>query len=607
MTIIRSPPHRREASSKLAPLVPESSPTPNQEDSSRLAMQDASSQSVSSDAPQSAEPPGAVAAAIQALPIEVGTLVSPTISRPTEELNSMCKGGPGNETCHLEVKGNQQGVQCDICFSWYHALCQGIQKSAYNALKKHDVVSFICSTCKKLPNLDKFCPQAPRKDAATQLSDDSLQPNSPGQTKNGEPIQPGMVNSSVQVNTTYPMANLNDSSNSHTLTQLVMKVDNLEKILKEHLSDLSKAPHTNSIQASSSQVNHDSDNYGAPSRKETYAETLSRESAQNHLHRPTPQTPNTKTIFNSQQDQTQNQDYRMVVREELLELDERKKRRASLVIRGLGAPTAADAAVKFAEVTQSLIGEKVVLSETCRIRTDADLYRGNVHSTRQRKLILEQARHLKDSSFSQVYIKRDLTYMQRMQLQARFQQHHNHSATRNTISASIPSDRQMEGRSSLPTRRTAGRVDHPTSVRSTPEQSGPGSAPPAPIPEITKTSPDQMQAEQPMPQPGSGSAPPTPTAEVAKAPPAQRQVEQSVPRPGSAPAPPAPTAGITKAPPAQMQVEQSAPRPRAQTESNSASDSSQDNKRDSAPSGVEDHPHGSREIPVPTNRTGQGN
>ena len=56
----------------------------------------------------------------------------------------------------------------------------------------------------------------------------------------------------------------------------------------------------------------------------------------------------------------------------------------SLMICGLGASSASEAVTLFSDVTQFLIGERVVLSEACRIRHDADLIRVNVHDVRLR-------------------------------------------------------------------------------------------------------------------------------------------------------------------------------------------------------------------------------
>ena len=82
---------------------------------------------------------GGIASVIHSLPLDVGTVVSPTltISALDKLGSSVCRGGPGHPTCGLEVKDHQQGVQCDLCLLWYHAQCQDISKAAYNALKRH--------------------------------------------------------------------------------------------------------------------------------------------------------------------------------------------------------------------------------------------------------------------------------------------------------------------------------------------------------------------------------------------------------------------------------------------------------------------------------------
>lgn len=106
--------------------------------------------------------------------------------------------------------------------------------------------------------------------------------------------------------------------------------------------------------------------------------------------------------------------------EELRELEERRKRKSSLVIRGLQVSSPAEAAAKFGEVSQALIGERATLSEVCQIKRETDIFRGNLHDNRLRKLILEHARNLNNSPFSSVYIRRDLTFAQSEELRARY-------------------------------------------------------------------------------------------------------------------------------------------------------------------------------------------
>ena len=56
-----------------------------------------------------------------------------------------CKGGPGKKVCGEPV---EDGVMCDSCGYWFHALCQQIPKPAITALKKHKVLSWLCDVCK---------------------------------------------------------------------------------------------------------------------------------------------------------------------------------------------------------------------------------------------------------------------------------------------------------------------------------------------------------------------------------------------------------------------------------------------------------------------------
>ena len=120
------------------------------------------------------------------------------------------------------------------------------------------------------------------------------------------------------------------------------------------------------------------------------------------------------------QPQSVSEDYRKVVREELRELEEQRKRRTSLVIRGLGAPSAKDAVTRFETLSLDLIEQKVTLTDVVKIPSETDLYRGKVADDDVRKCLLDKAKNLKHSAqYSSVYIRRDLTYKQRQALKAR--------------------------------------------------------------------------------------------------------------------------------------------------------------------------------------------
>ena len=114
------------------------------------------------------------------------------------------------------------------------------------------------------------------------------------------------------------------------------------------------------------------------------------------------------------------EDYRKVVREELRELEEQRKRKNSLVIRGLQASSAREAVAKFETLSQHLIQQKVTLTDVVRISSETDLYRGKVSDDELKKCLLDKAKQLKNSGqYNSVYIRRDLTFKQRQVLKAR--------------------------------------------------------------------------------------------------------------------------------------------------------------------------------------------
>ena len=113
-------------------------------------------------------------------------------------------------------------------------------------------------------------------------------------------------------------------------------------------------------------------------------------------------------------------EYRKVVREELRELQEQQKRRSSLIIRGLGADSAGAAVRAFEEVSEFLLNQRVTLTDVVQIPSESDLFRGKVADDSTRRLILDRAKQLKDTTrFGSVFIRRDLTYKQRQEIKVR--------------------------------------------------------------------------------------------------------------------------------------------------------------------------------------------
>ena len=347
---------------------------------------------------------GAIAAAIGALPLDVGTVVSPTLMRCSPGQNStVCLGGPGNDTCGLEVKKDHQGIECDICGMWYHIVCQKMSKTAYNALSKHyAILAFICDRCRKRPNLSRIQPKQAVRDASVQTT---RAPNGPGSCGAPKPKS----SSTAQTDEVHPVTPTRTRNDSETLSQLASSMCQIETSIKEH----------NKLLAESKKI-LDTLTVGQSGSRPTYADVTKSQ---------TQQAKSDTTHYNTRAQQVlsgfghnqsyDSSNYRHIVRAELQEMEERKKRVSSLVVRGLRVSSAGEAAAKFSDIIFALTGERTQWTEVCRIRSDADLFRGNIHDSRVRKLILDEAKNLRDSEHSHVFIRRDLTYQQREELRAR--------------------------------------------------------------------------------------------------------------------------------------------------------------------------------------------
>lgn len=350
---------------------------------------------------------GMIASAISTLPLDAGTVVSPTLKGFTnvQRDTTTCNGGPGNAVCGLKVRDEQQGTQCDICGAWYHAICQGLSKAAYNALVKHNTLAFICDACHKHPDLSNIKTKPRTHDACIQTQPgENSQQECPSDNDGQRPPVP-------------------HSADTDILSYFKKTIQSLEVSIKDHAKLLAETQESmDKIIQGQTPIT---------SQRVTFAEALKgpapdRSTQVKSLHSdayPAVQTD----LLNSGSGRSQhvatgtvNNDYRFIVRTELREMEERRKRASSLVVRGLRVGTAREAAAKFSEIVHTLIGEHVTLTEVCRIRSDTDLYRGNVNDSRLRKLILDNSKYLRESENSHVFIRRDLTFQQREELRARF-------------------------------------------------------------------------------------------------------------------------------------------------------------------------------------------
>jgi hypothetical protein len=110
---------------------------------------------------------------------------------------------------------------------------------------------------------------------------------------------------------------------------------------------------------------------------------------------------------------------RVTIREEVREMDERNKRRDSIIIRGLDAENQLEVKQKFNIISSHLLGTAPDLSNIVCIDRTKKLYRGKIVDGEARKKLLDSARNLKDSEFRGIFINRDLTFKQRKELHQR--------------------------------------------------------------------------------------------------------------------------------------------------------------------------------------------
>lgn len=108
--------------------------------------------------------------------------------------------------------------------------------------------------------------------------------------------------------------------------------------------------------------------------------------------------------------------YREIVRDEVREIQEREKRRQSIIVKGLKANSPGEIAAKFSSMTEEIMGASVSLSDITPIPNHPHMFRAKIYKEEHRRLVLEKAKLLKESQHSSTYISRDLTFAQRTEL-----------------------------------------------------------------------------------------------------------------------------------------------------------------------------------------------
>ena len=104
---------------------------------------------------------------------------------------------------------------------------------------------------------------------------------------------------------------------------------------------------------------------------------------------------------------------------EMREYEDRKRRRDCIIVRSSSARSQAEFVGEFSSVSQFLVGSPIPAESVHCINADTGMFRAKISNQESRKKLLDKAKNLKDSSqFSNIFISRDLTYLQRQEQRA---------------------------------------------------------------------------------------------------------------------------------------------------------------------------------------------
>lgn len=116
------------------------------------------------------------------------------------------------------------------------------------------------------------------------------------------------------------------------------------------------------------------------------------------------------------------EDLKMAIREEIVEMEERKKRRESVIFRGVGAESNDDARSRIANITRFLLNDTPLMSDLFCIDRNKGLYRVKIPDDDMRRKLVMEAKNLRNNpEYNNIYVNRDLTFKQRRELYERRQ------------------------------------------------------------------------------------------------------------------------------------------------------------------------------------------
>ena len=123
-------------------------------------------------------------------------------------------------------------------------------------------------------------------------------------------------------------------------------------------------------------------------------------------------------------------------------MEEVRKRRTSIIVRGIEADSLATFRSIFDQVTAHLVGSAVPFSDTVCVSREKRLFRIKVNDDKARKNLLDNAKLLQNSTFPDVYINRDLTYKHTQEFRARCMQRNGRASTNSQSQAQTTTEDQ---------------------------------------------------------------------------------------------------------------------------------------------------------------------
>lgn len=287
-------------------------------------------------------------------------------------------------TCSREVV-SPDGIGCDKCETWVHntIMCCGLPQNVIDVIMEHsgEGVQYVCMKCR-----------------VVRVSNPKVSPS-----KHAEKFM------------------------SETINQLSKQIQGMCALLTDLRAEV------NSLKTSSqtaTALHTETPNVDTPDTQTNHPD--------NHRHSgENPATHHDRNTNASTPAYTPDSN-RSELRRELRELLERDKRRDSVVIRGLSVTSPGALVAKFGDMTQKVLGVRVVLTDVVRIPNYPDLWRAKIKCDDDRKCVLDGAKNLRDTEYKDVYIRRDLTYAQRGELRQR-RMEREAAATADRPSGSAPS------------------------------------------------------------------------------------------------------------------------------------------------------------------------